>query len=84
MAMKFREARGLPATRNSKQLWKEKLVSYRHRMIFKPDVVKELRKGLEVCQHLKLPFERTCNFEHLADMLIADSEKVFRPFSHAA
>ena len=80
MAMKLREARRVQLTRNVTQKWRDHLVKFRHRLVFDSEVITELEDGLELGRLLELPFDLSCNHQHLADLFAA--EGIVRPFSH--
>lgn len=80
VAMKFHEARKVQITRNTKNIWRDKLVKFGRRIVFLKDSISELRSGLELGRLLELPFDLACNSQHLGDLLGTDS--AVRPFSH--
>ena len=77
--MKFHEARKVPSTRATKQRWRDYLVTkYRHRILLDNNNITELKSGLELGKLLELPFDLSCNYMHLTDLLVTDS--AVRPF----
>ena len=81
MAMKFHDAWKAHITPMIKSPWTEKLVNYKHGIVFENDAISSLKRGLELGRLLKLPFDLSCHYQHLGDLL---ASKTLRPFSHLA
>lgn len=77
IAMKFHGARRKePLTNRMQEEWKNRLVTFHHRLTFNVETCTELREGLELGRLLVLPFDLACNNQHLSDLLV----KTMRPF----
>ena len=78
LGMKFHEARKVTVTRNTQMKWRDYLLKFRHRIVLAPETITELKAGLEVGRLLELPFDLSCNYRHLGDLLASDN--AIRPF----
>lgn len=80
MAMKFH---GSDSVHDGKKVWQDKLISpFRKRLVFNPETIADLKRGLDLCSQLRLLPDLSFNHQQLGDLLLTSSNECHRPFTH--
>lgn len=81
LAMKFYEVQQKGSNMSSvKERWKEMLVEFGRYIYFDRLTCVEVRNGLRVGHLLELPFQMTCKYQHLSDLLLPELSTKTRSF----